>query len=124
LDERVIATGPESINARTRTRCAFIVHKALAVKLRKQGVITELSHREFEHLCEAMRLHSDGHTQGEPAILACWDADRLDLGRVCIKPKPGQLCTSYAKHPQMIDNALRMSQKKPRTRFSTLKEPQ
>ena len=55
-----------------------------AVRLRREGVICELADQEFEHLCEAMRLHSDGHTIGEPAILACWDADRLDLARVSI----------------------------------------
>jgi hypothetical protein len=59
-----------------------------ATRLRHDGVIRELSDPEFEHLCDAMRLHSDRHTTGEPAILACWDADRLDLGRVGIEPDP------------------------------------
>jgi hypothetical protein len=37
-----------------------------AVGLRREGVIVELNDREFEQLCEAMRLHSDGHTASEP----------------------------------------------------------
>jgi len=41
-----------------------------AVVLRRQGAIVELDAIEFEHLCEAMRLHSDGHTEGEAAIRA------------------------------------------------------
>lgn len=54
-------------------------HRAadFALKLRREGVVDELDAPGFEHLCEAMRLHSDGHTTGEPAIAACWDADRL-----------------------------------------------
>jgi uncharacterized protein len=27
----------------------------------------------------------------------CWDADRLDLGRVGIIPKPDRLCTNAAR---------------------------
>jgi uncharacterized protein len=80
-----------------------------ALRLRRQGVICELADKEFEHLCEAMRLHSDGHTIGEPAILACWDADRLDLARVGIEPRPSRLCTEPARHPQTIDAAVRLA---------------
>ena len=80
-----------------------------ASRLRRDGVIQELSDREFEHLCEAMRLHSDGHTTGEPAILACWDADRLDLARVGIEPDPVRLCTGPARQAQVIEVAMRMA---------------
>lgn len=80
-----------------------------ALGLRKSGALTELDAREFEHLCEAMRLHSDGHTQAEASIQACWDADRLDLARVGIDPLPRYLCTAYAKWTPTIANAVRMS---------------
>jgi uncharacterized protein len=80
-----------------------------AVRLRRDSVIDELTGREFEHLCEAMRLHSDGHTTGEPAILACWDADRLDLARVGIRPHPGRLCTGHARATENIEVAVRLS---------------
>ena len=80
-----------------------------AVRLRRDGVIQELAEREFEHLCEAMRLHSDGHRVGETAILACWDADRMDLGRVGIQPDPARLCTAPARRPATIEMAVRMS---------------
>ena len=33
----------------------------------------------------------------------CWDADRLDLGRVGIVPNPRYLCTPAAKSPAVID---------------------
>ncbi len=80
-----------------------------AVKLRREGVLDELDAPSFEHLCEAMRLHSDGHTTGEPAIVACWDADRLDLGRVGISPDPSRLCTRHAMDAAIIELAHRLS---------------
>ncbi|MGE0143601.1 MAG: HD domain-containing protein [Planctomycetota bacterium] len=73
-----------------------------AVRLRQDGILTGLSAVAFEQLCEAMRLHSDGHTEGEPAILACWDADRLDLGRVGIRPRPDRLCTALGRSTRTI----------------------
>lgn len=80
-----------------------------ATLLRREGVLCELSPREFEELCEAMRLHSDGHVVGEPAIRACWDADRLDLARVGIRPHPERLCTAQARAPELIERATRMA---------------
>lgn len=81
-----------------------------AVRLRRSGVITELPAREFEWLCEAMRRHSDGHVDGEIALRACWDADRLDLGRVGIRPAPRHLCTAPAREPQTIAAAVAWSE--------------
>lgn len=81
-----------------------------AVSLRKEGVITELAPVEFEYLCEAMRLHSDGHLTGESAILACWDSDRLDLGRIGLRPDPRRLCTSPARDEFVIEHAVRLAQ--------------
>jgi len=80
-----------------------------ALNLRKSGALSELDAREFEHLCEAMRLHSDGHTQAEAAVQACWDADRLDLARVGIEPSPRYLCTVYARQTNTRIQAMRMS---------------
>ena len=80
-----------------------------AVHLRRERILTELNKPAFEQLCEAMRLHSDGHVVGEPAILACWDADRLDLARVGIKPRPQRLCTEHAREPGIIERASRMA---------------
>ncbi len=86
-------------------------HRAadFALRLRRDGLLVELNDPEFEQLCEAMRLHSDGHVEGEPAIRACWDADRLDLGRVGIDPDPALLCTPAAKRPAVIEEANRMA---------------
>lgn len=86
-------------------------HRAadFALQLRRDGAVTELDRGEFERLCEAMRLHSDGHVEGDPLVRACWDADRLDLGRVGIRPDPTRLCTDFARHPACIAHALRLS---------------
>lgn len=85
-----------------------------AVRLRRQGVIVELDAREFEHLCEAMRLHSDGHTEAEAALRACWDADRLDLARAGIRPDPQLMCTDHGRQEPVIRSAVRMAQGRPR----------
>lgn len=83
-----------------------------AVRLKKDGVITELEPAASERLCEAMCLHSDGHTDGDAALQACWDADRLDLGRVGIRPHPARLCTPFAQRGHVIRMAVRMSEGK------------
>jgi uncharacterized protein len=38
-----------------------------------------------------------GHLEGDATLQACWDADRLDLGRVGITPSPRRLCTDAAR---------------------------
>ena len=81
-----------------------------AVQLRRQGVINELDDAAFERLCEAMCLHSDGRTTGDVALLACWDADRLDLARVGIRPRQERLCTGPARHAATLGAAVRMAE--------------
>lgn len=77
-----------------------------AVRLRRRGAITELDARAFERLCEAMRQHSNGRIDGEPELLACWDADRLDLGRVGVRPRPEGLGSAFARDPATIARAV------------------
>lgn len=62
-----------------------------------RGSLVHLDDARFDLLYEACALHTDGHTTGDPTLLACWDADRLDLGRVGIVPKPKLLCTDMAR---------------------------
>jgi uncharacterized protein len=62
-----------------------------------RGSLIHLRDSEFELLFEACRLHTDGKTQGELTVAICWDADRLDLGRVGIIPQPERLCTDAAR---------------------------
>lgn len=60
------------------------------------------SMRLLEAACEG---HSDGHVDAHPVVQVCWDADRLDLGRVGIRPDPRYLCTAPAKDPLRIERA-------------------
>jgi uncharacterized protein len=62
-----------------------------------RGSLVHLDDDRFEMLFEACRLHTDGLTTGDPTLQACWDADRLDLGRVGITPLAHRLCTDAAR---------------------------
>jgi uncharacterized protein len=62
-----------------------------------RGGLVLLDDRQFELLFEACRLHTDGLLTDDPTLAACWDADRLDLGRVGITPDPVRLCTDAAR---------------------------
>ncbi len=48
-------------------------------------------------LVYAVQHHTAGETSDDPTIGACWDADRLDLGRVGIIPSPTLMSTSVGK---------------------------
>lgn len=62
-----------------------------------RGQLVHLDDARFELLFEACALHSDGAMEGNPTVQTCWDADRLDLGRVGIQPHPQRLCTAGAR---------------------------
>ena len=62
-----------------------------------RGSLVHLDDARFDLLYEACRLHTDGQTEADPTIQACWDADRLDLGRVGITPHKRFLCTEAAR---------------------------
>jgi uncharacterized protein len=67
----------------------------LASSLR--GTLLDLSNDRFDKLFEACRLHTDGLISDDSTLQACWDADRLDLGRVGITPVPQRLCSDVAR---------------------------
>ena len=50
-----------------------------------RGTLVHLDDARFDLLYDACARHTDGHLTGDPTLLACWDADRLDLGRVDIE---------------------------------------
>ena len=62
----------------------------------------EASDEEFAILLTAIRGHTKSIHTADLTIGTCWDADRLDLGRVWIVPDPRYLCTAAAKDPAMI----------------------
>ncbi|HNW92899.1 MAG TPA: hypothetical protein PKM88_08325 [bacterium] len=56
-----------------------------------------LDARQIEQLLAAVAGHTDGTVTGDPTIGTCWDADRLDLGRVGIIPAPQFMSTAAGK---------------------------
>lgn len=52
-----------------------------------QGRYFDLGERQLSQLTHAIRRHSGGEVSTDATIQCCWDADRLDLGRVGIRPQ-------------------------------------
>jgi len=71
----------------------------------------DLDEEAFAHLTYACQHHTDGLTEAHVTVQTCWDADRLDLGRVNIMPDPKLLCTEVAKRPDIRRWALERSQR-------------
>jgi len=70
----------------------------LAFKLRNDfPILRDLSQKDFNALYEACADHTEGKTTTDPLIGACWDADRLDLGRVGITPNARYLSTEAGR---------------------------
>ena len=67
------------------------------------GTLIHLSDAAFALLRTACADHTKGLIEADITIQTCWDADRLDLGRVGIVPDPARLCTAAAKESAMRD---------------------
>ena len=67
-----------------------------------RGHLFDLPDPEFRLLRRACAGHTHERTHPDVTIRTCWDADRLDLGRVGIMPHPSRLCTEAARRPEMI----------------------
>lgn len=78
-----------------------------AKKLR--GTYFDIDDKGFDLLLEAMCGHSTGDIKGDITVITCYDADRLDLGRVGTMPLPKYLCTATAKDPDFIKEAFQRS---------------
>jgi len=68
---------------------------AYAASLR--GEAYELSEDRFKLLRFACVWHTDGNRDDDPTIGTCWDADRLDLGRVGVIPDPEFMSTDFGR---------------------------
>ena len=62
-----------------------------------RGHLFECTDDQLSKLNLALRLHDRGQVSNDPTIGTCWDADRLELGRVNIKPRPKYLSTQAAR---------------------------
>ncbi len=79
----------------------------LAKELRHTHIALDDS--AFDQLLRALEGHTGGDTPGDETIATCWDADRLDLGRIAVIPDPRFLVTQAAREPQIIGWALARS---------------
>jgi uncharacterized protein len=79
---------------------------AFAAELR--GKLFDLNDDDFDLLFVACVGHMDHPTDDDPTVQTCWDADRLDLGRVGAKIDPLWLGEATVdEHPQIVEWANR-----------------
>jgi uncharacterized protein len=76
-----------------------------------RGVAYDLDDQAFDLLIQSCDLHTGGHLDGDVTLRTCWDADRLDLGRVGITPRVEKLCTEGAKDPGLLTWAVRRGER-------------
>lgn len=76
--------------------------RAADFALQLRGSVFDLDDDKFRMLHGACHGHTHERTHSDETIQTCWDADRLDLGRVGITPHPNRLCTEAAKRPDII----------------------
>lgn len=72
------------------------------------GRFFDLGAQQLDRLSFALIGHSDGHMSVDASVQCCWDADRLDLGRVGIKPHSALLSGEAADR---IDYAFVLSRR-------------
>lgn len=70
---------------------------ALMMESLRDSLLKDLSDEQFSLLQQACRQHTSTRSTGNPTIDACFDADRLDLGRVGIQPDPEKMATARGK---------------------------
>lgn len=68
-----------------------------------RGKFFDLPEHEFQLLFTACAGHTHERTHADITIQTCWDADRLDLGRVGVRPHPARLCTEAARRSEIIN---------------------
>lgn len=76
--------------------------RAAAYAQEVRGLLFDLPDDEFRLLHRACAGHTHERTHPDVTIQTCWDADRLDLGRVGITPHPSRLCTAVAKRDDIL----------------------
>ncbi len=72
--------------------------RAAALVRALQGTFFNLTTEQLEKLAEACAGHTHQTFHADITIATCWDADRLDLGRVDISPDPQRMCTHAGRN--------------------------
>lgn len=74
-----------------------------AYELYADRKLPRISADTIELLAYAIRHHDEGRTTDDPTIGVCWDADRLDLGRVGAVLDPSLFSTEAGKYLAAIN---------------------
>jgi uncharacterized protein len=69
------------------------------------AALLPLDPARLDLLAEACARHTDGDTTADPTIGCCWDADRLELSRLHIRPRDRFLSTRAARDPDLQHTA-------------------
>jgi len=77
--------------------------RAAALVRSLHGALIHLPAVDLELLAYACAYHTRGLIEADVTVQTCWDADRLDLGRIGIRPEPTRLCTPAARDPVVIE---------------------
>jgi uncharacterized protein len=72
---------------------------------RLNGACLLLPETRLATLVTACADHADGKTSADPTIGCCWDADRLDLCRLGVAPRPELMSTAPARRPEAVEAA-------------------
>lgn len=75
-----------------------------------QGDWFRLAPEQLDQLIVACAGHSAGRRIADVTVQTCWDADRLDLGRIGVRPDPQYLGNEAARRSEFIEWAWDLSQ--------------
>ena len=74
----------------------------------RNTILRDFTDEEVALLEQACRYHTTRRRMGNPTVDVCFDADRLDLGRVGITPDPKKMATEqgayYAVNIHLVEN--------------------
>jgi uncharacterized protein len=76
--------------------------RGAALSRHLRGHAFDLGDTEMERLEFACQEHTNGGVSSDPTIWVCWDADRLNLWWVGIRPDPRWLSTKSARSEECI----------------------
>lgn len=71
------------------------IEKVLSLR---NTILNKFSDEEIEMLCDACKLHTTTLRTGSVTIDTCFDADRLDIGRVGLCPDPLKMATDGGRY--------------------------
>ena len=78
-----------------------------------RGNLFSISDDRMDRLRFACEWHDAGRVSDDPTVGVCWDADRLNLWRVGLRPAPELLSTPAARSPRRIEWARRLQHSSP-----------